>query len=307
MSGGRLPGRDDLRRDGRGAVGRHVARGRRGSIVDVAETGRLVVPDGAEVVDLAGRFVIPGLVDAHQHLATPPDRAKARGGLRQHGLRRRHRDPGHGRRPPAGRRPRSCLPGRGDPRPRHPLRRADGRARLLRRSAYLAGLPGGDAGPGALDAGDHRRDRPRHRHRARAGHPRQCDQGVRRPLRRPGRSDRDRGPPPGDPRLGAPVGVPRAAPRRGGGRRRRGVARVAAALADPGRRGRDVQDEGADRPRERGPGRPPASPARSAAMVERGTILDATASMWESHEVLGGADAEAVARAQGQRRPGGAS
>ena len=52
-------------------------------VVDVAETGRLVVPDGAEVVDLAGRFVIPGLVDAHQHLATPPDRVKAEAWLRQ--------------------------------------------------------------------------------------------------------------------------------------------------------------------------------------------------------------------------------
>src|SRR6478752_9251180 len=54
-----------------------------GRIVDVAENGRLVVPDGAEVVDLAGRFVIPGLVDAHQHLATPPDRVKAEAWLRQ--------------------------------------------------------------------------------------------------------------------------------------------------------------------------------------------------------------------------------
>ena len=52
-------------------------------IADVVETGRLVVPDGAEVVDLAGRFVIPGLVDAHQHLATPPDRVKAEAWLRQ--------------------------------------------------------------------------------------------------------------------------------------------------------------------------------------------------------------------------------
>ena len=81
-------------------------------IVDVVETGRLVVPEGAEVVDLAGRFVIPGLVDAHQHLATPPDRVKARGLAASDGLRRRHGDPGHGGRPPAGRRPRSCLPGR---------------------------------------------------------------------------------------------------------------------------------------------------------------------------------------------------
>ena len=81
-------------------------------IVDVVETGRLAVPEGAEVVDLAGRFVIPGLVDAHQHLATPPDRVKAEAWLRADGLRRRHRDPRHGRRPPAGRRPRSRLPGR---------------------------------------------------------------------------------------------------------------------------------------------------------------------------------------------------
>src|SRR6478736_9429451 len=52
-------------------------------IVDVVETGRLVVPEGAEVVDLAGRFVIPGLIDSHQHLATPPDRAKAEAWLRR--------------------------------------------------------------------------------------------------------------------------------------------------------------------------------------------------------------------------------
>jgi imidazolonepropionase-like amidohydrolase len=52
-------------------------------LVEVVATGRLVVPDGAEVVDLAGRFVIPGLVDAHQHLATPPDRPKAEAWLRQ--------------------------------------------------------------------------------------------------------------------------------------------------------------------------------------------------------------------------------
>jgi len=32
--------------------------------------------DGGNV-DLAGRFVIPGLIDTHQHLATPPDRAVA--------------------------------------------------------------------------------------------------------------------------------------------------------------------------------------------------------------------------------------
>lgn len=45
------------------------------------------VPTGlladAEVVDLAGRHLIPGLIDSHQHLATPPDRALAEAVLRR--------------------------------------------------------------------------------------------------------------------------------------------------------------------------------------------------------------------------------
>jgi len=39
------------------------------------------VPADAEHVDLAGRFVIAGLIDTHQHLATPPDRADAEAAL----------------------------------------------------------------------------------------------------------------------------------------------------------------------------------------------------------------------------------
>ncbi|MEW1780005.1 amidohydrolase family protein [Streptomyces sp. NPDC086777] len=37
----------------------------------------------APQVDLAGRFVVPGLVDTHQHLATPPDRPVAEAVLRR--------------------------------------------------------------------------------------------------------------------------------------------------------------------------------------------------------------------------------
>jgi imidazolonepropionase-like amidohydrolase len=52
---------------------------------------RTVAPDAevpdlpdAEVVDLTGRFVIPGLIDSHQHIATPPDRPLAESVLRRH-------------------------------------------------------------------------------------------------------------------------------------------------------------------------------------------------------------------------------
>ena len=171
-------------------------------IVDVVETGRLVVPDGAEVVDLAGRFVIPGLVDSHQHLATPPDRAKAEAWLRQmvYGGVTAIRDMADDLRQ-VGDLARACLVGE--------IPGPD-----IHYAALMAGpgffddprtwqvSQGETPGPGALDAGDHRRDRPRHRHRARPRHPRQRDQGVRRPLHRPGRGDRDRGPPSGDARCG---------------------------------------------------------------------------------------------------------
>ena len=59
-------------------------------VVDGSEI-RTVAPDAevpdlpdAEVVDLTGRFVIPGLIDSHQHIATPPDRPLAEAVLRRH-------------------------------------------------------------------------------------------------------------------------------------------------------------------------------------------------------------------------------
>jgi imidazolonepropionase-like amidohydrolase len=38
---------------------------------------------GARVVDLTGRFLLPGLIDSHVHLATPPDRPRALALLRR--------------------------------------------------------------------------------------------------------------------------------------------------------------------------------------------------------------------------------
>jgi imidazolonepropionase-like amidohydrolase len=66
---------------------------RAGVTILVADgTIRRVAPDtefsaaglsGAEIVDLGGRHVIPGLIDAHQHIATPPDRPLAEAALRR--------------------------------------------------------------------------------------------------------------------------------------------------------------------------------------------------------------------------------
>lgn len=38
---------------------------------------------GAEQVDLTGRYLLPGLIDSHQHLATPPDTAAAEARLKR--------------------------------------------------------------------------------------------------------------------------------------------------------------------------------------------------------------------------------
>jgi imidazolonepropionase-like amidohydrolase len=39
--------------------------------------------EGARVVDLSGRYLLPGLIDSHQHIATPPERTKALALLRR--------------------------------------------------------------------------------------------------------------------------------------------------------------------------------------------------------------------------------
>ena len=39
--------------------------------------------DGAKQVDLAGKYLLPGLIDTHQHFATPPDRAEAEARLKR--------------------------------------------------------------------------------------------------------------------------------------------------------------------------------------------------------------------------------
>jgi imidazolonepropionase-like amidohydrolase len=67
--------------DGTGAPVRHGM-----AVVTDGPTIKAVVPDaelgradlaGAETVDLAGAFLLPGLIDTHQHLSTPPNRAQA--------------------------------------------------------------------------------------------------------------------------------------------------------------------------------------------------------------------------------------
>jgi imidazolonepropionase-like amidohydrolase len=52
-------------------------------IESVAPDAALPTPAGARVVDLAGRWLLPGLIDSHQHLATPPDRRRAEALMRR--------------------------------------------------------------------------------------------------------------------------------------------------------------------------------------------------------------------------------
>ena len=137
------------------------------------------------MVDLGGAYVIPGLIDSHQHLATPPNRPVAEAGAAPPGLRRRHRHPRHGRRPAPDRRPRPAPPRRRDPRPRHPLRRADGRPGFFDDPRTWQVSQGETPGARPVDAGDRRRHRPAARRGHGARHPRHGDQDLRGPARRP--------------------------------------------------------------------------------------------------------------------------
>jgi imidazolonepropionase-like amidohydrolase len=49
----------------------------------IAAIGVVNAPQGARIVDASGLYVVPGLIDAHVHIATPPDARAARGVLRR--------------------------------------------------------------------------------------------------------------------------------------------------------------------------------------------------------------------------------
>jgi hypothetical protein len=58
----------------------------RGETIEAVLADALVTPEvigGALVVDLSGKFLLPGLIDSHQHIATPPDRSAAEALLRR--------------------------------------------------------------------------------------------------------------------------------------------------------------------------------------------------------------------------------
>jgi len=40
-------------------------------------------PEGARIVDLTGKYLLPGLIDSHEHLATPPNRRQAEANMRR--------------------------------------------------------------------------------------------------------------------------------------------------------------------------------------------------------------------------------
>jgi len=49
----------------------------------VAPDAELAAPAAARIVDLSGKYLLPGLIDSHEHLATPPNRRQAEANLRR--------------------------------------------------------------------------------------------------------------------------------------------------------------------------------------------------------------------------------
>ena len=61
--------------DGTGAPERRVSILTRGERIErIAPVADLAPPGGAKIVDVSGLYVLPGLINSHEHLATPPDR-----------------------------------------------------------------------------------------------------------------------------------------------------------------------------------------------------------------------------------------
>jgi imidazolonepropionase-like amidohydrolase len=267
-------------------------------IVDVVETAQLDLPGDAQVVDLNGRFVIPGLIDCHQHIATPPDRPKAEAWLRQMvfgGV--------------------TAIRDMADD-----LRQvAD-----LARACLVSEIPGPDIHYAALMAGPGFFDDPRTWQVSQGETPGlvswmqaitdETDLVIATALARGTHASAikiyaD---------LPAPLVEAIVAEAH-----RQGIPAWAHLCVFPAlpldvvRAGADVvshvsllawqtRSEASATYKDKAPIDPtsvdPDDPRISevlAAMAERGTILDVTASMWESHEVLDGADDEAIARAQG--------
>jgi len=73
--------------DGTGAPARRdVAVVTRGERIEAVVADSALTPqqlEGARSVDLSGRYLLPGLIDSHQHLATPPNRARAEALMRR--------------------------------------------------------------------------------------------------------------------------------------------------------------------------------------------------------------------------------